>query len=38
MADSHVHLTITGNEWEAFLDDFQQALNKFAVPPKSKAN
>ena len=23
MADSHTHLKITGEEWEAFLDDFQ---------------
>ena len=25
-------MKITGEEWEAFLDDFQQTLNKFAVP------
>jgi hypothetical protein len=25
-------LKITGREWEAFLDDFQQTLEKFAVP------
>jgi hemoglobin len=37
MADSHVHLKITGNEWEAFLDDFQQALDKFAVPTEEQA-
>jgi hemoglobin len=36
MADSHVHLKITGNKWEAFLDDSQQTLDKFAVPPESK--
>ena len=32
MADSHSHLKITGKEWEAFLDDFQQTLDKFKVP------
>ncbi|HKA49858.1 MAG TPA: group 1 truncated hemoglobin, partial [Candidatus Dormibacteraeota bacterium] len=32
MPDSHKHLRITPQEWEAFLDDFQQSLNKFAVP------
>jgi hemoglobin len=37
MADSHAHLKITGNEWEAFLDDFQQTLDKFAVPAEEQA-
>ena len=37
MADSHVHLKITGKEWEAFLDDFQQTLDKFAVPAGEQA-
>jgi len=32
MAESHSHLKITSTEWDAFLDDFQQTLNKFAVP------
>lgn len=32
MADSHRHLMITPQEWEAFLDDFQQSLDRFAVP------
>jgi hemoglobin len=32
MAESHSHLKITNKEWEAFLDDFQQTLDKFAVP------
>ena len=32
MADSHANLKITAEEWEAFLDDFQQTLDKFAVP------
>src|SRR4051812_28306147 len=32
MADSHAHLRITPAEWEAFVDDFQQTLDKFNVP------
>lgn len=32
MRESHQHLKITANEWEAFLDDFQQTLDKFGVP------
>src|SRR3989441_9954075 len=32
MGDSHRHLMITEQEWQAFLDDFQQTLNKFKVP------
>jgi hemoglobin len=30
--ESHQHLMITAAEWEAFLDDLQQTLDKFAVP------
>jgi hemoglobin len=37
MADSHVQLKITGKEWEAFLDDFQQTLDKFKVPAEERA-
>jgi hemoglobin len=37
MLDSHAHLKITSQEWEAFLDDFQQTLNKFAVPTDEQA-
>src|SRR5215469_14083679 len=37
MADSHAHLKITAEEWEAFLDDFQQTLDKFAVPAGDQA-
>jgi hemoglobin len=37
MADSHAHLKITGGEWEAFLDDFQQTLDKFSVPAPEQA-
>jgi hemoglobin len=32
MGDSHRHLMITDQEWQAFTDDFQQTLDKFAVP------
>jgi hemoglobin len=37
MADSHAHLKITSAEWEAFLDDFQQTLDKFALPAEEQA-
>ena len=37
MVDSHFQLKITATEWEAFLDDFQQTLNKFAVPAEEQA-
>lgn len=32
MSDSHKHLQITAEEWEVFLDDFRQTLDKFEVP------
>jgi hemoglobin len=31
MGDSHRHLMITDAEWQSFMDDFQQTLDKFAV-------
>ena len=37
MADSHSHLKITSKEWDAFLHDFQQTLDKFAVPTREQA-
>jgi hemoglobin len=37
MADSHRHLNITPQEWEAFMDDFQQTLDKFNVPAAEQA-
>jgi len=37
MAESHSHLKITSKEWEAFLDDFQQTLDKFAVAAAEQA-
>jgi hemoglobin len=32
MGDSHRRLMITEEEWQAFMDDLQQSLNKFEVP------
>ena len=32
MKDSHEALMITAEEWQAFLDDFQQTMDKFRVP------
>jgi hemoglobin len=37
MKESHQHLLITAAEWEAFLDDLQQTLDKFAVPEAEQA-
>ena len=37
MAESHSHLKITSSEWESFVDDFQQTLDKFAVPAEEQA-
>jgi hemoglobin len=37
MAESHKDLKITSKEWEAFLDDFQQTLDKFAVPTEEQS-
>jgi hemoglobin len=37
MADTHRHLNITPKEWEAFMDDFQQTLDKFKVPLSEQA-
>ncbi len=32
MLESHQHLNITPNEWDAFMVDLQQTLDKFKVP------
>ncbi len=32
MREVHQHLNITPEQWEAFMDDFQQTLDKFNVP------
>jgi hemoglobin len=37
MKDSHQDLMITTTEWEAFLDDLQQTLDKFTVPQAEQA-
>jgi hemoglobin len=37
MKEMHQHLMITATEWEAFLDDLQQCLDKFAVPQAEQA-
>ena len=37
MRESHEHLNITPKEWEAFMDDFQQTLDKFGVPAAEQA-
>jgi hemoglobin len=37
MVDSHRDLNITPQEWEAFMDDFQQTLDKFDVPAAEQA-
>jgi hemoglobin len=37
MRESHDHLNITPKDWDAFMDDFQQTLDKFKVPPAEQA-
>jgi hemoglobin len=37
MDESHRHLLITAGEWQAFMDDVQQTLDKFAVPGAEQA-
>jgi hemoglobin len=37
MRESHQQLNITPKEWEAFMDDLQQALDKFSVPATEQA-
>jgi len=37
MAESHAHLKITAKEWEAFVYDLQQSLDRFAVPAQEQA-
>jgi hemoglobin len=36
MGDSHRHLMITDQEWEAFMDDLQQAFDRFGVPEQEQ--
>jgi hemoglobin len=37
MEESHRHLLITAGEWQAFMEDLQQTLDKFAVPAAEQA-
>ena len=37
MGDSHRHLMITDQEWDAFMDDLQQTFDKFDVPEQERA-
>jgi hemoglobin len=37
MSDSHAHLAITEQEWQAFLDSFRQTLDKFGEPQAERA-
>lgn len=37
MRDTHQNLLITAAEWDAFLDDLQQTLDKFGVPQAEQA-
>jgi hemoglobin len=36
MKESHEHLNITENEWQAMLADFKKVLNKFKVPEQEQ--
>jgi hemoglobin len=37
LREAHQDLLITASEWEAFLNDFQQMLDKFEVPQAEQA-
>jgi hemoglobin len=37
MEDSHRDLLITPEEWRAFIDDFNQTLDKFEVPQQERS-
>ncbi|HEX3302164.1 MAG TPA: group 1 truncated hemoglobin [Thermomicrobiales bacterium] len=37
MEEMHRHLLITADEWQAFMDDLQQTLDKFRVPAAEQA-
>jgi hemoglobin len=37
MYESHKDMKITPGEWDAFMDDLQQTLDKFGVPAQEKA-
>jgi hemoglobin len=37
MYESHKDMKITSGEWDAFMDDLQQTLDKFGVPAQEQA-
>jgi hemoglobin len=37
MYESHKEMKITAGEWEAFVDDLRQTLDKFGVPAPEQA-
>ena len=37
MEDSHRDLLITADEWDAFIDDLNQTLDKFEVPQQERS-
>jgi hemoglobin len=37
MEEMHRDLLITAEEWEAFIDDFNQSLDKFQVPQQERS-
>jgi hemoglobin len=37
MEDSHRDLLITADEWDAFIDDLNQTLDKFEVPEQERS-
>ena len=37
MEDTHRELLITGDEWEAFIDDLNQTFDRFEVPQQERA-
>jgi hemoglobin len=37
MEDTHRDLLITRDEWEAFIDDLNQTLDKFGVPQQERS-
>ena len=36
MYESHKEMKITAGEWEAFMDDLRQTLDKFGVPAQEQ--
>jgi hemoglobin len=37
MEDSHREMQITAEEWDAFIDDLNQTLDKFEVPQRERS-